>query len=58
MTGQITCRERWTTCTFTLREANIVAAPLPEVIDPIAWRWEQLQWVLIRWVRGVGRSQP
>ena len=53
LTGQIACRERWTTCTLTLQEAGIVAAPLPDVIDPVAWRWEQLQGAIMRWVQGV-----
>jgi hypothetical protein len=55
MTGQIACLERWTTCTFTLHEAGIIAAPLPDVLDPLIWRWEQLQAQILQAVREMGR---
>jgi hypothetical protein len=53
MTGQIACRERWTTCTLTLRDAGLVAAPLPDVLDPLLWRWEQAQGQITQWLRGM-----
>ena len=53
--GQIACHERWTSCTLTLRDAGIVHAPLPDVLDPLIWRWEQLQGQVMLWVRGMGR---
>jgi hypothetical protein len=42
MAGRIECRERWTTCTLTIPQAGINGAPLEDVRDPIAARWEQL----------------
>jgi hypothetical protein len=53
VTGQIACAERWTTCTLTVRALGIAQAPLPDVRDPLVWRWEQLQAALIQWVRGL-----
>ncbi len=54
LTGQITCRERWTTCTLTLRDAGIIDAPLPDVLDPLIWCWEQLQGQIMQWLRSMG----
>jgi hypothetical protein len=53
MTGQIACRERWTNCTLTLRDAGIIATPLPDVLDPLLWRWEQVQGQIMQWLRGM-----
>src|SRR5215207_476824 len=38
--GQITCRERWITCTLTVQQAGIMGVALDDTIDPLAARWE------------------
>ncbi|HEU5102842.1 MAG TPA: hypothetical protein VFU22_27660 [Roseiflexaceae bacterium] len=42
LAGHIDCRERWTTCTLSVPQAGISGAPLEDVRDPIAARWEAL----------------
>lgn len=54
LTGWIDCRERWTGCTLTLAEAGLHREPLPDVIDPLAWRAQQLWHEFIRWLRALG----
>ena len=54
--GRIECRDRWTTCTLTAAEAGLDHEPLPDVIDPLAWRAQQLWYTFIGWLHRAGRS--
>jgi hypothetical protein len=49
--GQIACRERWTTCRLTVAAAHIQGEPMPDVIDPLAWRLSQLQASFLEWLQ-------
>ena len=40
--GQIDCRERWISCTLTVRQLEIYGAPLDDVLNPLLARWEAL----------------
>lgn len=54
--GQITCRERWTSCTLSVPGLSITGAPLADIRDPLVWRWQQLYHQATRWVRGLWSS--
>jgi hypothetical protein len=56
LSGRIDCRERWTGCTLTLPGAALDREPLPDVIDPLAWRAQQLWYECLRWLRGAGQA--
>src|SRR5205823_2664845 len=42
LSGQLTCRERWITCSITIQQAGIRGAALDDTIDPQLARWEDL----------------
>ena len=56
MLGRIECRERWTTCTITVRQAEIVGTALDDTIDPIAARWNAFYWQLMLWPRSASHG--
>jgi hypothetical protein len=57
LSGQIDCRERWTSCSLTMPMAHLDHTPLPDVIDPLAWRW-QLFLIRVRaWLSGLNPIQ-
>jgi hypothetical protein len=57
LSGQIDCRERWTSCTLTVPLAHLDHETLPDVIDPLAWRWQQCRIRVRAWLSGVSPTQ-
>ena len=51
ISGQIACRERWTTCTLTIPRAGISVAPLEDVRDPLFAHWEEIYGQFLAWLR-------
>jgi hypothetical protein len=54
--GQIACRQRWTDCTLTLRNAGLVRAPLVDINAPLGLDLEVLRARLVLWFRDVTRK--
>src|SRR6476620_1567282 len=50
MSGQIDCRERWTTCTLTIPRARINGALLEDVRDPLFAHWEEIYGQFLVWL--------
>jgi hypothetical protein len=55
ITGQIDCRERWTTCTLSIPQIGIDGAPLDDTLDPFWARWEELYERFIMWAHDVSK---
>jgi hypothetical protein len=55
ITGQIHCRERWTTCTLSIPQVGIDGAPLDDTLDPFWARWEELYGRFIMWAHEVSK---
>jgi hypothetical protein len=56
MAGQISCRERWITCTLTVPQAGISGVALNDTIDPLTARWEDIYGQFLLWLRSASRG--